>query len=387
MQEELQEIERKYSIDWREYEIGELFNVQTTKKKFNAQDVEFGGKYRYVARGESNNGIRGYIDEDTQYLNDGNTISFGQDTATMFYQPESYFTGDKIKIFQPQKNVALNRQNAQFFITAMKRAFSTFSWGSSSYNVATLNSTKIILPTQNKKIAFDYIEEFIATLEAERLGMLDTYLIEENLKNCALAREEREALENIKNVKWGEFRNDELFDVYPSKAYTGLNDDKILVKNGKTPYVSNQSQNNGYIGWSNFEALNAENVITLSDTWQSERTIFYQPKAFIGKSHLQVMKPLMPEFEKHSAMFIISSFRKAILEMNYDYGTKFNREKIKATKIQLPIKSDFTPDFDFMATYIKAMQKVVIKNVVEWADKRIAKTKEVIQNKAIKQGD
>ena len=38
----------------------------------------FGGVYPYVARGESNNGIKGYITEDINYLNDGNTISFGR---------------------------------------------------------------------------------------------------------------------------------------------------------------------------------------------------------------------------------------------------------------------------------------------------------------------
>ena len=46
----------------------------------------------------SNNGQKGFINEDESFLNDGNTISFGQDTATMYYQEFPYFTGDKIKI-------------------------------------------------------------------------------------------------------------------------------------------------------------------------------------------------------------------------------------------------------------------------------------------------
>lgn len=56
------------------------------------------GKYPYVVRMGSNNGQKGYIDEDEKYLNPGNTISFGQDTATMYYQETPYFTGDKIKM-------------------------------------------------------------------------------------------------------------------------------------------------------------------------------------------------------------------------------------------------------------------------------------------------
>ena len=46
----------------------------------------------------SNNGQRGFINEDEIYLNEGNTISFGQDTATMFYQEKPYFSGVKLII-------------------------------------------------------------------------------------------------------------------------------------------------------------------------------------------------------------------------------------------------------------------------------------------------
>ena len=48
-----------------------------------------------------------------------------------------------------------------------------------------------------------------------------------------------------------------------------------------------------------------------------------------------------------------------------------------ASKISLPTKND-QPDFDFMETYIHAVEKVVIKNVVTWKDKEIEKTKEVV---------
>ena len=75
-----------------------LFNIYSPKKRFNANTVTFGGKYPYVARGSSNNGIRGYITEDEKYLSPAKSLSFGQDTATVYYQPDAYFTGDKIKV-------------------------------------------------------------------------------------------------------------------------------------------------------------------------------------------------------------------------------------------------------------------------------------------------
>ena len=59
--------------------------------------------------------------------------------------------------------------------------------------------------------------------------------------------------------------------------------------------------------------------------------------------------------------------------MNYDYGTKFNRSKINTTKIQLPIINNKI-DFLIMKTYISAIQKLVIKEVVLYTNKKLETT-------------
>ncbi|HEC1581594.1 TPA: restriction endonuclease subunit S [Campylobacter upsaliensis] len=192
-------------LKWESFKIGDLFEISTPKKKFNANAIKFNGKYPYVARGDSNNGIRGYIDEDEAFLNEANTISFGQDTATIFYQTSPYFTGDKIKIFTFKKG-ELDRYKANFLISVMKKAFANFSWGSSSFNVEILKNVCVLLPvlptachteplgevsqveskrdfslatqtqndknvessaTQDYQIAFDFIESFIKAIQKE----------------------------------------------------------------------------------------------------------------------------------------------------------------------------------------------------------------------------
>lgn len=151
-------------ITWSEYRIDDVFNINTPKRKFDANKITFGGNYPYVARGDKNNGIRGYITEDIKYLNGSNTISFGQDTATMFYQENAYFTGDKIKVFS-LKNGTLNKLNGQFLISTMKKSFSLFSWGSSSFSEENLKQSKIQLPTKNNQIDFEYMVTFIKAIQ------------------------------------------------------------------------------------------------------------------------------------------------------------------------------------------------------------------------------
>lgn len=54
--------------------------------------------------------------------------------------------------------------------------------------------------------------------------------------------------------------------------------------------------------------------------------------------------------------------------------------KIKDIKIKLPITQTGTPDYEFMETYIRALEKVVIKGVVEWKDKFIEGTKKIVRS-------
>lgn len=166
-------------FELKEYSISKLFKIESYKKRFDANKVTVkeNGKFPYVVRMSTNNGQKGYIEENEEYLNEGNTISFGQDTATMFYQEKPYFTGDKIKILKP-KNNKFSKENAQFFIAAMSKSFSNFSWGSSSFNVKVLENQKIILPVKKGEIDFESIE--ILTSAIKKLVIKDVVQFSEN---------------------------------------------------------------------------------------------------------------------------------------------------------------------------------------------------------------
>ncbi|MDM7322634.1 MAG: restriction endonuclease subunit S, partial [Gammaproteobacteria bacterium] len=172
-------------VEWGEFKLGDLFEIRSSKRKFDANKVRIleSGGHPYVVRTSMNNGQKGFIDEDPRFLNEGNTISFGQDTATIFYQELPYFTGNRIKVLK-LKNGKLTRRTAQFFVSTMLRAFSGFSWGSSSFETSVLRSQLLKLPvSKDKKIDFDFMERFVAEIEKERIAELDAYLKVTGLKD------------------------------------------------------------------------------------------------------------------------------------------------------------------------------------------------------------
>jgi hypothetical protein len=153
------------NIKWGEFKVVDLFDVKTSKKRFDANKVKvLQVGYPYVVRTALNNGIKGFLNENEKYLNLGNTISFGQDTATIFYQEKPYFTGDKIKILEP-KHKFFGKKNAQFIITVMEQSFRAFSWGSYSFSEEVIKTQNIYIPIQKEEINFEYMETLISTVQ------------------------------------------------------------------------------------------------------------------------------------------------------------------------------------------------------------------------------
>ncbi|MDO7814679.1 restriction endonuclease subunit S [Helicobacter pylori] len=170
----------KCGLTWQSFKLGDLFEVLSYKKRFDANKVNiYASKtkdtYPYVVRTSLNNGIRGYLKENTNFLNAGNTISFGQDTATMFYQEKPYFTGDKIKILRC-KNPNFNKINALFFITSLTKAFRNFSWGSASFSVSIIENQNISLPTNpHGGIDFNFMHTLINALMKQTIQGVAQY--------------------------------------------------------------------------------------------------------------------------------------------------------------------------------------------------------------------
>ena len=380
--------------------MGELFEVLTSKKRFDANKVQVfqDGKNPYVVRTSSNNGQRGFIVEDESYLNEGNTISFGQDTATMFYQEKPYFTGDKIKVLKA-KNKKFNKNNAQFFISTMAKAFSTFSWGSSSFNVNIIENQKLTLPTQNGKIDFAFMENFIAELEAERIAELEAYLRVTGLSDYILTEEERAVLEafrngkiswggvklldkqQVKDIEWRVFRMEDVLEWQPQKEIDPLKLDKLKDKNQKLyPFYGQATLNNGIISYNQLveEVLNnKEGKPTILIHSNNQNTIYLESPFYLKDGHGATSVLQSKKLNKLNALYFMSSIKKVILS-KYSYNAKATKIELKNTLISLPSVQG-KPLYDYMEVFIRAVQKLVIKDVVQYAERKVAATREVVK--------
>lgn len=341
-----------------------MFEVVSYKKCFDANKVAIieNRGHPYIVRQSTENGRKGNIDEPIKYLNPGNTISFGQDTATMFYQEKPYFTGDKIKILRP-KYAKFGKNNAQFFLSTMRKAFCSFAWGSSRFNVETLKKQMVSLPIKNNGyIDFDFMESFIAELSA--------YLTVSGLDNYELSNDEEDALKNFQSLKWDTYNLEKLF----GKSTRGKRlkgDDRIA---GTLPFVTAGEASEGISAYISNEVEVFEKNTTTIDMFGSAK---YRNYKYGADDHVAVVHTEAVPMK--AAIFVTSACHKAAHTGKFDYGHNFYAKDADALDIQLPTK-DGKPDYDTMTALISAVQKLVIKDVVLYADRKIEGTRQILKS-------
>lgn len=175
----------------------------------------------------------------------------------------------------------------------------------------------------------------------------------------------------------------ELFDRQTTNTYKGFNADSLVVEHGETPVIVNSAKNNGISGYSVLKPNNERNVITLSDTVNSDETIFYQDKEFIGFSHVNKLIPRHLSFNKYHALYIITVLKKTI-KGQYDYGAKFTSD-IEHTIIKLPVENlnDTEPYWSYMESFIKDLAPKYLVRIEQNKQLRIKeiqdKQKEIVK--------
>ena len=369
-------------VKWGEFKIGDLFEIQNTLS-FNANKLVEGNEYDYVTRTSFNQGIlqtTGFVNKDN--INPSGTWSLGLLQMDFFYRRKPWYAGQFVRKIVPKFDLP---ENAILFFTTLLNMQKKVLLSVLVRNVdKKFRNIIVSLPiTPENKIDFDFMEAFIRELEEERIRELEeerireltAYLKVSGFDNYKLSKCESEALAHFNELKWKEFRIGDLFDILTSKKRFDANKIKILNE-GKYPYIVRTSLNNGIKGYLNEseEFLNDENTISFG---QDTATMFYQSKPYFTGDKIKIVKYKNGLFNKINALYFLTVMNKSFV--NFSWGSSsFNVDIIKDQTIMLPVTSDDSPDYAFMETFISAVQKLVIKDVVLYADKKIAATKQAV---------
>ncbi len=400
------------AIKWGEFKLGDLFEVLSSKKIYHANtikihDTQIENSYPYVVRAATNNGIKGFIIDDPTFTNEKNTLSFAQDTFTVFYQKQPYFTGNKVKILKPK--FAFKSPKILHFISAILQfILKPLTWGLGS-TTESIAEFKFSLPLKSAAktqtldgIDFHFMEKFIAELEQCRLAELEAYLKATGLSNTTLSSDEENALNafNGKNsmggntpcgLRWQSFKLGDLFEIEKTLSF---NKD-ALTQGQDYDYITRTSQNQGVLQTTGF--VNAENL-NPPFTWSLgllQMDFFYRKKSWYAGQFMRKITPktgIENKINLHIAHYfttLLNALKRPLLSVLVRDIDKTFREQ----KIQLPLKPAAKTqtlddiDFHFMQTLINALMKQTIQGVAQYSSAKIQATKEVISPKTPAQQD
>lgn len=355
-------------VGWGEYALGDLFEIRTSRKRFDANKVTIlrSGGHPYVVRQDGNNGQRGFIIEDEQHLNPGNTIAFGQDTATVTYQPTAYFTGDKVKVLVPRFN-GFSRATAPVFVAAIRRSFSNYSWGGSSFSAENLAKELIRVPSKDGAPAICAIIRLVAELEARHVAELETYLSSAGLHDCTLSEADHEALTAFASADWASFNLKELF----GPATRGKRLKSTDRTPGDLPFVTAGETETGISAFIGNEVKVFPAGSFTIDMFGSAKFRNYD---YGGDDHVAVVHT--ENLTRNAAIFVTGAAHKAAHTGAFDYGRNFYAKDADALDVSLPAK-DGKPDWELMDAVIGATHKLVVRGVAEFAARETEATRRV----------
>jgi|UniRef100_UPI003FED442D hypothetical protein len=367
--------EKLSAVKWGEFRLTDIFVVKNTSNLLASDIIAGSGETPYLCASSENNAVSSYIKYDKEHLEKGNCIFIGGKTFVVTYQSKDFYSNDShnlalyLKKGTPSKAAFLYMASCVY-----KSLHRKYSWGN-SISKAKIQEDIITLPVSNGKIDFAFMDSFIAELEAERVAELEAervaelsaYLTVSGLDNYELSGDEVQALQNYSLLTWKSFNLECLF----GKSTRGKRlkgDDRV---SGTLPFVTAGEASEGISAYISNDVEIFEKNTTTIDMFGSAK---YRNYKYGADDHIAVVHTETVPMK--AAIFLTSAIHKAAHTGKFDYGHNFYAKDADALDIMLPAK-DGKPDYTTMETLISAVQKLVIKEVVLYANQKIETTKAV----------
>lgn len=291
----------------------ELINLNESPQKSE-------GVVCFVSRTENNNGVSAFVKkvEDVKPISAGTlTVAGGGSVLATFLQPYEYYSGRDLFYLIPKRK--MSERKMIYYSICIKRNKYRYSYN----RQANKTLRDLLIP---EKVP----DEFLKL----RINELDTRPV----SNKKISFDVR---------NWKRFLINDLFEVSGTKTTSK----RKLEETGKGeyPYVTTQSTNNGVEGFYNFFTENG-NVLVIDSAVAGFCS--YQEKDFSASDHVEKLSSKF-KLNKYIGLFLQTIIN--LEQFRYSYGKKFNQEKIRNTKIKLPIDKNGNPDWQFMEDYIKSL--------------------------------
>ena len=162
-------------VEWKEFSVGELFDIKIGKNIDGNKVDRVNGGTAYITRKENTNGLDGFVNYDSEFLNSiYPVITIGNETAEPYVQDFPFFTGTKVNILLPK--FKMDTSILKYIATSLRQHKGKYSY-SFTINSTRLKKQNILLPAdKNGNPNFQYMSDFVKKLELDKVQEVLEYI-------------------------------------------------------------------------------------------------------------------------------------------------------------------------------------------------------------------
>jgi restriction endonuclease S subunit len=385
--------------DWKEFRIGDLFDIQgTATTKIDTLAEEYGiGEHPYITTQATNNGTAGYYN---YYTENGNVLV--ADSAVVgyvSYQPKCFSASDHVEKLMPKFD--MNKYNALFLVTILNCENCRYSYGR-KFNQTNIKQTIIKLPAKS-----------VTNETGKSIYEPDWQFMEDYIKSLRYKLPETQIQKNqsmtLDVTSWKEFN---LLTICKIDMGNKLDNNKMTHYEPSINFISRTANNNGVSDVvdpiANIPPYPVNSVtVALGGSIGS---CFLQTKNFYTGQNVSVLS-FDEKISNYAKLFVMTIFMHECKYKYVAFGRELNVHIRKDFMLYLPsklvgydTKGDETtpiyePDWQFMEDYIKSLQyelplskiapnKNNALNTADWKEFRIGDLFDIQLSKGdIKEGD
>ncbi len=334
---------------WKAFFISDLFVVEGTETTHPSKLITCGNNPR-ITCSATNNGLDDFYKNPITERGDVLTI----DSATIgfvSYQENDFLATDHVEKLIRKAGKPLGRYVGLFIKMCIDKSCSgKYGYG---YKFAQKRIERQIvkLPVNSEgNPDYEFMEEYMRDVEQKQ---------KERYRNYAHSKiEEMSYVLSLETKKWKEFRIEDIFSISSGVRLT-----KEKQTEGLRPFAGATDSNNGITEFvSNTNESLDQNVLGVNYNGSVVEN-FYHPYETIFSDDVKRLHLKHYKDNKYVFLFMKAAILKQ--KVKYQYGYKFNAERMKRQFVMLPVNSDNTPDYVFMENYMRRKEYEILEKYLK----------------------
>lgn len=340
------------SVEWGEFRIKDLFEIETVKGKPIESYKK--GNIPYVSTAATNNAVINFIEKEKNIITSAFAITVDPIKGTCFFHDYDFvgrgFSGASVNVL---RNINLNKYNGMFICSSIEKTSKLKASYGYLFNSNRLKMGVILLPIDsNNNPNWKFMEDYIKQEMKKQSQKVITYY-ENKLMKLGFELLDLE-------VEWKEFWMEEILNINSGVRLTKA--DQII---GDTPFIGASDSNNGvteFIG--NVNNSLDSNVLGVNYNGSVVENFYHSYECIFSDD----VKRIKYKDEEFGDEFTYLFLKQMILSQKnkYKYGYKFNAKRMNRQKIMLPVNNNGKLHWEYMNNFIKKLEKENIEKILNY---------------------